>query len=866
MTADRDLRERYIAWGIRGLVFLGAALLLLTGHAFGWNVRMQNIQVPVQNYAVIDLNTAIPSAWASLISLDDFGDAAFAYTLGQTGQQMYVDTWSNGTAQDVQNFELSFESNLDPWFGPDGYAPYYYSYNPNSVTLSGDIYGEMNVYVAGAYWTTVNTHRSGFEASGGSITDLFPPSPLQLFESTLMAGPDGEGFDDGYYSMGSTNDGALWANGYLNQPNVPNFDPSDPYSYTYGPNISWLPQPSGNAVIFSAQPTQTFLNVAAANNLSIQSSYFNISNRNDAGWAIGLTSDTSSGIWNGQSLLSLGADIATDLNEQNQVVVRENAPGEGYLWENGSDTTLASVIPKMVGGQVYNAQPFSISNQASTETDATIHILATADNSGDAPPGGGPAPEENFLWQRDNSGHWTFFKAVLPQGTVIDDWTAINSSGVIAALGNPNSMVTNDHALLLLPVQLVNKADPTQRNGADGTDKQIDLMSSSTGTDINAVAWIAASDTTQAQVVTGVYPPRMPELVASSGSIPGLTYCWKLQVIFHDRNGNPHRDFDTGDPYNTNPSPSAVPQDTVTIPATSNSSDPNNVNGWHQITDGSPWNIYQDNDWINPTLQGFFGGDAELSLKILDSSGNTICPEQDYYFRIAGENPDPTVCQNYINTVYNGPTPNWQNVASTGTTTPPTVPGYWFAYAIAKEETDGDGGRTWYNNFLDNGGQYHAVPGKEGKPDWNNDGSTKNPTSGSGGYGLFQLTFQPGDANYIMPRDWIWNWQSNVQQFLPIAQQKLGYTQGYLNYIKANNASYFDPSSLTTTADTTTFNFWESSVITLNNGASVIVGPRGHRRAGAWTFNSGPPASWHYKANSKQYLYKVAYHGVENHP
>jgi hypothetical protein len=414
----------------------------------------------------------------------------------------------------------------------------------------------------------------------------------------------------------------------------------------------------------------------------------------------------------------------------------------------------------------------------------------------------------------------------------------------------------------LLPVQLVNKADPTKRNGADGTDKQIDLMSSSTGTDLNAVAWIAASDTTQAQVVTGVYPPRMPELVASSGSIPGLTYCWKLQVIFHDRHGNPHRDFDTGDPNDTNSSSSVAPQDTVTIPAAS-SADSNVVNGWKEITDGSPWNIYQSNDWINAVLQGFFGGDAKLSLKILDSSGNTICPEQDYYFRIDGENPDPTVCQNYINAVYNGPTPNWQNVASTGTTTPPTVPGYWFAYAIAKEETDGDGGRQWYSNFLDNGGQYQAVPGKEGKPDWNNDGSTKYPTRGTGGYGLFQLTYQPGDSNYpVMPRDWIWNWQSNVQQFQPIIQEKLSDTQSYLNYISSHHSSYFDPSSLTTTADTTTFNFWESSVITLNNGAPIVLAGQ---YLGAWTFISSP-ASWKYKKNGQNYLYKVAYHGVENHP
>jgi len=88
---------------------------------------------------------------------------------------------------------------------------------------------------------------------------------------------------------------------------------------------------------------------------------------------------------------------------------------------------------------------------------------------------------------------------------------------------------------ILLPVQVTNKADPTVRNGANGKDVNINLVTTGSVTDVSSVAWIAASDTTQAQVVTGVYPPRMPKLEASAGNISGLTYCWKLQVTFHDR-------------------------------------------------------------------------------------------------------------------------------------------------------------------------------------------------------------------------------------------------------------------------------------------------------------------------------------------
>ena len=91
--------------------------------------------------------------------------------------------------------------------------------------------------------------------------------------------------------------------------------------------------------------------------------------------------------------------------------------------------------------------------------------------------------------------------------------------------------MTGRHALLLVPVQLTNKADPTKRNGANGNDIPINLVTSGSVTSVTSVAWIAGNDPNNNNA------PRMPELVASSGSIPGITYCWKLQVIFHDRFG-----------------------------------------------------------------------------------------------------------------------------------------------------------------------------------------------------------------------------------------------------------------------------------------------------------------------------------------
>ena len=51
-----------------------------------------------------------------------------------------------------------------------------------------------------------------------------------------------------------------------------------------------------------------------------------------------------------------------------------------------------------------------------------------------------------MLWVRDNDKKWSFANVALPEGTSIERWASINSSGVIAAIGN------GGHALLLLPV------------------------------------------------------------------------------------------------------------------------------------------------------------------------------------------------------------------------------------------------------------------------------------------------------------------------------------------------------------------------------------------------------------------------------
>jgi len=150
------------------------------------------------------------------------------------------------------------------------------------------------------------------------------------------------------------------------------------------------------------------------------------------------------------------------------------------------------------------------------------------------------------------------------------------------------------------------------------------------------MAWIAAGDPSQPAVVNGVYPPRMPNFVASSGSIPGLTYNWKLQVTFHDRYGNPHRDFDTGDPNCSNTN-AQIMTDPIVNPSAFTSDTPDQVNipsttiSWRPIAGSSPWNIYQDPAWTAAATgsDGFFGWDPNYfpySADGMDAYASAVTP------------------------------------------------------------------------------------------------------------------------------------------------------------------------------------------------------------------------------------------------
>jgi hypothetical protein len=193
---------------------------------------------------------------------------------------------------------------------------------------------------------------------------------------------------------------------------------------------------------------------------------------NNNGWFIAANSAVvydGGSVWRGAAqLTSFGFDYGVDLNDQNQVVVQGGSDGpgepvaEGYLWENDTTQAFRDTLPFFYQWQVRNIQPFSIGNQAKPapeppnqpdpSTDPTIHILADAQ-------GFDVGEYGKTVWTRDKIGKWHYANIALPEGTTIDDWTSVNSSGVIAAIGN------GGHALLLVPVGIA----PDEQYGEEMT-------------------------------------------------------------------------------------------------------------------------------------------------------------------------------------------------------------------------------------------------------------------------------------------------------------------------------------------------------------------------------------------------------------
>jgi len=640
--------------------------------------------IPILNYVAIDMSGATTGTDVTAVAMDDNNDAAYDVLWSSTGATVW--TWTSGTSSPPQN------DNLDPppvlISGTDTFLEQNASFY--LLTPSGAGYGPgggstYSTAVPSPYSSAISYWATGYEtATSGSLIRISAQSPP--YSTFTGSGDDGDGTGDNNYTIinDANNSGycgsvyGWWGPLSPEPPGVLGWYGAPPsgtgWAWTNG---GFIVGPAGT-IVFDPVFAQYGQPLAGAQVISAD---FIPNRMSSNGYAFGYSSAAVAYLYVGGSNVVSPAPMSdpTAINDKAQVMGVDEG-GDAYLWTqspvwisgtawtSGTGTLLISdLIPTPFQAQITGIIPLDISG---TNANGDVDVLFHSNNSGQ--PGtflltltGTGATNGNTLQQMalpPNVSTGWYINSLFNLGQYQGSAT-INAQGNIATLGTiiTGNVPSRQKALLLLPVPLINKADPTVRNEANGNDTPISFLQSGSDTNIAAVAWIAATNTNGTVDANGFYPPRMPNLVASSGSIPGLTYCWKLQVTFHDREGNPHRDFDTSDPNDSNTSPNlltnpyshpgvytTITPDQITVPAITGTEDPSNVANWRQITDGTPWNIYQDPAWQSAVGQGFFGGDATLSLAIL-SGTNVVLPEQDFKFRIAGENPDPDYCKAYIN-------------------------------------------------------------------------------------------------------------------------------------------------------------------------------------------------------------------------
>jgi hypothetical protein len=283
----------------------------------------------------------------------------------------------------------------------------------------------------------------------------------------------------------------------------------------------------------------------------------------------------------------------------------------------------------------------------------------------------------------------------------------------------------------------------------------------------------------------------MPRLVAST---PGLSadykIQWRLESIY----------------------PRRGEQDHVIFPA----------EGRIELPGGQDWIAYA-------TFHGrYFGGNAQISTRVLDSAGK-VAFEATRKFRILCRNPPDAATVEFIKRRQGR---------------------FWYAWAIAQHES-----RQWkqvFNQFNEGG----RVPNEPnfGAPD---------------GWGVFQIDSARGAK---VSTDEVWNWRSNaVAGFDELTTAETD-TRNYFLAIQRSYPDTYEPPPPTYTPPgcKTTLTYEEASIIQCYNGAAVIrklrnsFGSYSYYRS-CWSFNPSGAAGkrWRYVENRNNYVFKVVKHEIE---
>ena len=421
------------------------------------NQTVQPVTAPVQSYAYIDVSGDTGASYEGQgweLALDDNNNVAFGYAypygimFSPTADNFTVYTWQNGVLSSPQ---ITLDYVALPSY-PDG-TPDGITQTSFRILPSGAVFG--SAFEDPDYGTSQPTqipyYNCNLESTGGQVTYF----PAPAISQSVPVAP--------FLILT-----AVAANGTLAGQGtalIPNEEDSFSYVYT-----------AGKYTVFDSTSNPLW---AGADGVTIVSYPYDIEGGqivgvNSAGQAIFANGGPQGQavFWDGKSLIPMGTGgapglgpIPVALNEQGQVIcdeVESGEPGatyEGFLWENGTTTVLRDQLPSFLQGQIEDIEPAAISNQAVPNSDATIYILATAQDNG---------MPVNVVFKRDNTGSWSFAEIQAPQGIVPTfsyQCGSINSSGVILTLAGVDGS-SYSHAVLLFPVDIDDQADD---NGQDGT-------------------------------------------------------------------------------------------------------------------------------------------------------------------------------------------------------------------------------------------------------------------------------------------------------------------------------------------------------------------------------------------------------------
>lgn len=677
--------------------------------------------IPTITYAVINVSGTMATGVNLLQALDDQNNIAFgSYYISDNTYRVY--SWVNGTATQVQNLSVAVTTTALPY----PYFPYVLNRTstllPSIVTSSGKIYG-ANYFGYDA--PGLSQYSQSFSSAGGSVT-LIGGDPVDMPPYNYP------GLTNSEYSVRSARN-TVYAGQITKTDYVSGGDQYLLYTYVkHGADQTYFTNVVNNVYFPGA------LNASLI-----------VSGVNDNGWFASNSYNTdgvSNAVWNGNTLIDLefspvainndGLTIGTKAVRSGDTIIDIKgyigAPAVTPPYSNISmDSLFLQRAPlKQWRPQISWVYPLLVSNRNPTTLNSNILFSALTPTSPSKP----SLINRVFTVTLDSSSQLSQLGLLkLPDGVQVANYTDINANGLILARGRLTSTDQTDHTLLLLPFEIRDVKDWEDPND----DVLIEPKNDARDTNIKSVAWIEPHKKKQDE--NAAYDagddPRMPQLEVQFKGLPAsVKVQWKFKCKY------------------SRPSGRDLPEDEVIFPADGS---------FKEVAGDQPWKIHQEYD-----DKPFFGGDVEITYKIIGANGAEILPEKIDKFRIAGQNPADERCRKYIDKV-------------AADLLPRTTTLMWYANAIAKSETKSEGGEIYYNQFLTNGIKYprrklsgetdaaynntrwDGGKGKEGVPNWNNDGKGK-----PGGYGVKQVTGWNNNGNGDVPRAVIWDWKTNVDEGL----------------------------------------------------------------------------------------------------